>query len=73
MKNLEIYFINLIFYSLDPGFGPAMSLAPFSPLTPTEQYSDGPRNSMDIDTTRPQFEGLDDTHRPTIDSNTFFT
>lgn len=53
--------------SLDSGLGPGMSLAPFS--TPAEQYSDvGPRNSLDIDTSRPDYDSLDDSLRPTIDS-----
>lgn len=53
--------------SFDSGLGPGMSLAPFS--TPTEQYSDvGPRNSLDIDTTRPDYDSLDDSFRPTVDT-----
>ncbi|KAF2892778.1 hypothetical protein ILUMI_13395 [Ignelater luminosus] len=54
--------------SLEPGFGPGMSLAPFSGMNPSDTYTDvPPRNSLDIDTTRPEVNGLDDSHRPSID------
>lgn len=48
--------------SLEPGFGPSMSLAPFTSSIPTaDTYTDvGPRNSLDIDTDRPHQRGLDD-------------
>ncbi|XP_071050092.1 OCIA domain-containing protein 1 isoform X2 [Onthophagus taurus] len=53
--------------TIDSGFGPGMSLAPFS--TPTETYTDvPPSNSLDIDTTRPQYDGLDDNFRPSLDN-----
>lgn len=53
--------------SLDSALGPGMSLAPFS--SPTEKYSDvGPGNSLDIDTTRPDYDSLDDSFRPTVDT-----
>ncbi|KAJ3635075.1 hypothetical protein MTP99_008009 [Tenebrio molitor] len=55
--------------SLEPGFGPGMSLGPFSGISSADTYTDlGPGNSMDLDTTRPQFEGLDDNHRPSVDN-----
>lgn len=56
--------------SLEPGFGPGMSLGPFSGISSSDTYTDlGPGNSVDIDTSRPQFDGLDDSQRPSIDSN----
>lgn len=59
--------------SLEPGFGPGMSLAPFSGVNPSETYSDlEPSRSLDIDTTRPEFEGLDESHRPSVDSMTLY-
>lgn len=46
-----------------------MSLAPFSGVNPSDTYSDvGPSNSIDIDTSRPQNDGLDDSQRPSVDS-----
>lgn len=46
-----------------------MSLAPFSGINPSDTYSDlNPSNSIDIDTSRPQYDGLDDSHRPSVDS-----
>jgi len=55
--------------SMDAGFGPGMSLAPFSSVNPNETYSDlGPGSSLDMDTSRPQNEGLDDSHRPSMDN-----
>lgn len=58
-----------MYNSLEPGFGPGMSLAPFGGMSPSDTYSDvTPRNSLDIDTTRPELDGLDDSHRPSVDS-----
>lgn len=55
--------------SLEPGFGPGMSLAPFSGMHPAETYSDlPPQNTMDLDTSRPELNGLDDSHRPSVDN-----
>lgn len=55
--------------SLEPGFGPGMSLGPFSGIGPTDTYSDlQPSSSIDLDTTRPDFGGLDESHRPSVDS-----
>ncbi|EEZ99819.1 OCIA domain-containing protein 1 [Tribolium castaneum] len=55
--------------SLEPGFGPGMSLGPFSGISSSDTYTDlGPGNSVDIDTSRPQFDGLDDAQRPSIDN-----
>lgn len=46
-----------------------MSLAPFPGVSQSDTYSDlGPSNSLDIDTARPQYDGLDDSHRPSVDS-----
>lgn len=56
-------------FSLEPGFGPGMSLAPFSGVNPSDTYSDlEPSRSVDIDTTRPDYEGLNESHRPSVDS-----
>lgn len=56
-------------FSLEPGFGPGMSLAPFSGISSSDTYSDlNPSNGLDIDTSRPQYDGLDDSHRPSVDS-----
>lgn len=49
-----------------------MSLSPFSGITPSDTYSDvarSPSSSIDLDTTRPDNSGLDDTHRPTLDNS----
>jgi len=57
--------------SLEPGFGPGMSLAPFSGIGSSETYSDlGPR-AIDLDTSRPTFDGLDDAQRPSMDNPIF--
>lgn len=62
-----------ILSSLEPGFGPGMSLAPFSGVSPSDTYSDlEPSRSLDIDTTRPEFEGLDESHRPSVDSMSIY-
>lgn len=46
-----------------------MSLAPFSRVSPTDTYSDlDVSRGVDLDTTRPEFEGLDESHRPSVDS-----
>lgn len=56
-------------FSLDPGFGASMSLSPFSGMDPSDVYSDvGPKSSLDIDTSRPEYRGLDESQRPSIDS-----
>lgn len=55
--------------SLDAGFGPSMSLAPFSNVSSQDTYTDvNPYNSLDIDTTRPDFGGLDERQRPSVDN-----
>lgn len=46
-----------------------MSLAPFSGVNQSDTYSDlEPSRSVDLDTTRPDYDGLDESHRPSIDS-----
>lgn len=57
---------------MDPNFGPGLSLAPFSNVSPGDTYTDldPPRNNLDLDTSRPDQHGLDDTYRPSLDSNT---
>ncbi|KAK4873348.1 hypothetical protein RN001_015377 [Aquatica leii] len=54
--------------TLEPGYGPGMSLSPFS--TVTDSYSDikSNVNSIDLDMTRPEIGGLDDTYRPSLDN-----
>lgn len=55
--------------SLDTGFGPAMSLAPFSGMNSYDTYTDlNPNNSLDLDTTRPDAPGLEDYQRPSVDN-----
>lgn len=55
--------------SIETGFGPGMSLTPFSGMNPSDTYNDSsPRNSLDLDTSRPELEGLDDSHRPSVDN-----
>ncbi|KAJ8934251.1 hypothetical protein NQ318_008694 [Aromia moschata] len=55
--------------SLDTGFGPAMSLAPFSSLDSSDVYSDlNPNSTLDMDTSRPEAPGLDDYQRPSVDN-----
>ncbi|KAJ8919943.1 hypothetical protein NQ315_006472 [Exocentrus adspersus] len=55
--------------SLDTGFGPGMSLAPFSGYSSADTYSDlNPNSSLDIDTSRPDAPGLDDYQRPSVDN-----
>lgn len=55
--------------NLDGGLGPSMSLPPFSGVSSSDTYSDvPPRNSLDMDTSRPEVGGLDDTFRPSLDS-----
>ncbi|RZC33375.1 OCIA domain-containing protein 1 [Asbolus verrucosus] len=55
--------------SLEPGFGPGMSLGPFGGISSADTYTDlGPSNNFDLDTTRPQYDGLDDSQRPSIDN-----
>lgn len=54
---------------MDPGFGSGMSLSPFIGMDQSDVYSDvGPKSSLDIDTTRPDYRGLDESQRPSIDS-----
>lgn len=59
---------------VEPGFGPSMSLGPFSGLSSGDSYSDigSGSNRMDFDTSRPQYDGLDDSRRPSLDSEFFF-
>ncbi|XP_044271777.1 OCIA domain-containing protein 1 [Tribolium madens] len=54
--------------SLEPGFGPGMSLGPFSGISSSDTYTDLGPGSLDLDTTRPQYDGLDDAQRPSIDN-----
>ncbi|KAG5893299.1 hypothetical protein JTB14_023509 [Gonioctena quinquepunctata] len=55
--------------SVDPGFGPGMSLAPFSSMGSADTYTDlNPNSSLDIDTERPDMPGLDDYNRPSVDN-----
>ncbi|KAJ8926969.1 hypothetical protein NQ314_020626, partial [Rhamnusium bicolor] len=55
--------------SLDSGFGPGMSLAPFGGISSSDTYSDlNPNNSLDLDTNRPETPGLDEYQKPSIDS-----
>lgn len=55
--------------SLEPGFGPSISLAPFSGMNPADTYRDiPPKNSLDMDMSRPDLGGLDDSHRPSVDN-----
>ncbi|XP_023026612.2 OCIA domain-containing protein asrij [Leptinotarsa decemlineata] len=55
--------------TVDPGFGPGMSLAPFSGMGSADTYTDlNPNNSLDLDTDRPEIPGLDDYNRPSIDN-----
>ncbi|XP_017772925.1 PREDICTED: OCIA domain-containing protein 1 [Nicrophorus vespilloides] len=55
--------------TLEPGFGPGMTLAPFSDMGSADKYTDlDPRNSLDMDTSRPEYNGLDDNHRPSVDN-----
>ncbi|CAH0545725.1 unnamed protein product [Brassicogethes aeneus] len=51
-------------------FGPGMALSPFSSIpSPNDTYSDlNPRNSLDMDTSRPQNDGLDESQRPSLDN-----
>ncbi|XP_065160677.1 OCIA domain-containing protein 1 [Atheta coriaria] len=53
--------------TLEPGIGPGMALAPFSNMGGSDTYSDV-KPSSDLDTTRPNYEGLDDSHRPSVDN-----
>ncbi|CAH1154141.1 unnamed protein product [Phaedon cochleariae] len=58
--------------SLDSGFGPGMSLAPFSGVNSTDTYSDlNPNSSLDLDTDRPENKGLDDHNRPSMDNQIY--
>jgi len=54
--------------TLEPGLGPAMSLAPFGDVGKVEMYSDLQPGNVDSDTSRPEFDGLDDSHRPYVDN-----
>ncbi|XP_060519543.1 OCIA domain-containing protein 1 [Cylas formicarius] len=50
----------------ESGFGPSVSLSPFSGIT--DSYSDISPGSQDIDLDRPQLDGLDDSFRPSVDN-----
>lgn len=55
--------------TLDGSFGAGMSLAPFPGIAQKDSYSDiNPSSNLDIDTSRPYHEGLDDSQRPSLDS-----
>ncbi|KAF5289660.1 hypothetical protein FQR65_LT11777 [Abscondita terminalis] len=51
--------------TLEPGYGPGMSLSPFSSVT--DSYSDIKPN-FDLDIPRPDVHGLDDSFRPSVDN-----
>lgn len=54
---------------VEPGYGPGLSLGPFSGIPSGDSYSDiGSGRSMDFDASPPQYDGLDDSHRPSLDS-----
>ncbi|KAL3285186.1 hypothetical protein HHI36_019305 [Cryptolaemus montrouzieri] len=57
--------------SLDSNFGSGLSLAPFGNISSSDTYSDiDSRQSAtyDIDTNRPQLDGLDESFRPSVDN-----
>ncbi|XP_019864792.2 OCIA domain-containing protein 1 [Aethina tumida] len=55
--------------TIDGSFGAGMSLAPFPGIAQKDSYSDiNPSSNLDIDTSRPYHEGLDDSQRPSLDN-----
>ncbi|KAK9882053.1 hypothetical protein WA026_018903 [Henosepilachna vigintioctopunctata] len=53
------------------GFGSSISLAPYGNIGSSDTVSDidtRPSHSFDLDSQRPQFEGLDESFRPSIDN-----
>ncbi|XP_045463497.1 OCIA domain-containing protein 1 [Harmonia axyridis] len=55
--------------SIDAGFGPSMSLAPFGGISNAEVYPDSSSKTLDLDTSSsPNYSGLDDSFRPSLDN-----
>ncbi|KAB0792030.1 hypothetical protein PPYR_13991 [Photinus pyralis] len=56
--------------TVEPGYGPAMSMGPFSGFG--SSYSDlNPERNIDIDTNRPDVDGLNDSFRPSLDNQVY--
>lgn len=59
----------------DQGLGAGSMLSPFGPTTPSDSYTEKQlhrSDSLNMDIHVPQYSGLDDSARPTIDSNSAF-
>ncbi|XP_053689220.1 OCIA domain-containing protein 1 [Sabethes cyaneus] len=62
-------------YLPDQGLGAGSMLSPFGPTSPSDSYTERQMHrsdSLNLDIHVPQYSGLDDSARPTVDSNNTF-